>query len=294
MVGTVLGTVSYMAPEQALGSAADPRSDLFSLGVVFYEMLAGRLPFQGQSFGEVVDAILHQVPPALARFNYAVTPDVDAVVRRALEKSPEMRYQDARSLYVDLTRLRSMLDDAVRPSSGLAQQRQPGRGRASGKLHRGHHVRQHHARAGRRVDRLGHRRDGDGRPQERAGHHGDRPRARVRRAAQSRRVARVAARRSVCDRDRPRPGRALDRGGRVPAIRPADPDHRAVCRGGYRRRAAQRQDRRRARRDLRAAGSHRLRVDAGPAADAGSRRPSTRSARRRRARSRRTSCSRAG
>ncbi len=177
---------------------------------------------------------------------------------------------------------------------GLAQQRQPGRGRASGKLHRGHHVCQHHARAGRRVDRLGHRRDGDGRPQERVGHHGDRPRARVRRAAQPRRVARVAARRSVCDRDRPRPGRAVDRGGRVPAIRPADPDHRAVCRGGHRRRAAQRQDRRLARRDLRPAGSHRLRADAGPAADAGSRRPSTRSARRRRARSRRTSCSRAG
>ncbi len=118
MVGTVLGTVSYMAPEQALGKPADPRSDLFSLGVVFYEMLAGRLPFQGQSFGEVVDAILHQVPPALARFNYAVTPDVDAVVRRALEKSPEMRYQDARSMYVDLTRLRSMLEAAVRPGSG--------------------------------------------------------------------------------------------------------------------------------------------------------------------------------
>ena len=117
MAGTVLGTVSYMAPEQALGRGADPRSDLFSLGVVFYEMLAGRLPFEGHSFSEVVDAILHQTPPALARFNYAVTPDVDAVVRRALEKSPEMRYQDARSMYVDLTRLRTMLDDASRTSS---------------------------------------------------------------------------------------------------------------------------------------------------------------------------------
>jgi serine/threonine protein kinase/tetratricopeptide (TPR) repeat protein len=118
MAGTVLGTVSYMAPEQALGRPADPRSDLFSLGVVFYEMLAGRLPFQGQSFSEVVDAILHQVPPALARFNYAVTPDVDAVVRRALEKSPEMRYQDARSLYADLVRLRTLFDQAARPGSG--------------------------------------------------------------------------------------------------------------------------------------------------------------------------------
>jgi len=117
LAGTVLGTVSYMAPEQALGRPADPRSDLFSLGVVFYEMLAGRLPFQGQSFGEVVDAILHQQPPALARFNYAVTADVDAVVRRALEKSPEMRYQDARAIYVDLVRLKTVIDEGARGNS---------------------------------------------------------------------------------------------------------------------------------------------------------------------------------
>jgi non-specific serine/threonine protein kinase len=119
LAGTVLGTVSYMAPEQALGRPADPRSDLFSLGVVFYEMLAGRLPFQGKSFGEVVDAILHQQPAALARFNYAVTPDVDSVVRRALEKSPDMRYQDARAFYVDLNRLRAVIDGgSTRTSSG--------------------------------------------------------------------------------------------------------------------------------------------------------------------------------
>ncbi len=127
MAGTVLGTVSYMAPEQALGRPADPRSDLVSLGVVFYEMLAGRLPFQGQSFGEVVDAILHQVPPALAHFNYAVTPDIDLIVRRALEKSPEMRYQDARAMYVELTRVRGMLDDAMRPGSAA----RPGSGSRS-------------------------------------------------------------------------------------------------------------------------------------------------------------------
>lgn len=114
MAGTVLGTVSYMAPEQALGRPTDPRADLFSLGVVLYEMLAGRLPFEGRSFGEVVDAILHQVPPALARFNYGVTPDLDAVVRRALEKSPELRYQDARAMYMDLARVREMLDEAAR------------------------------------------------------------------------------------------------------------------------------------------------------------------------------------
>ena len=128
--GTVLGTVSYMAPEQALGRPADQRSDLFSLGVVLYEMLAGRLPFQGQSFSEIVDAILHQAPPALARFNYAVTPEIDAVVRRALEKSPDMRYQDARSSTWTCTRLRSMLDDTERHGSARAP-------RSSGSLRRG-------------------------------------------------------------------------------------------------------------------------------------------------------------
>jgi serine/threonine protein kinase/tetratricopeptide (TPR) repeat protein len=118
LTGTVLGTVSYMAPEQALGRPADPRSDLFSLGVVFYEMLTGRLPFEGRTFGEVVDAILHQLPPAPARFNYAVTPDIDAIVRRALEKAPELRYQDARSFHGDLRRVRGGLDDSVRSGSG--------------------------------------------------------------------------------------------------------------------------------------------------------------------------------
>ena len=79
------------------GRPVDPRSDLFSLGVVFYEMLAGRLPFQGQSFGEVVDAILHQPPPALARFNYAVTPEWTRSSAARSRSRPEMRYQDARS-----------------------------------------------------------------------------------------------------------------------------------------------------------------------------------------------------
>jgi non-specific serine/threonine protein kinase len=117
MAGTVLGTASYMSPEQALGRNVDQRSDLFSTGVVFYEMLTGRLPFEGKSFAEVVDAILHQVPPALARLNYAVPVEVDTIIRKALEKNPEVRYQTARDLFADLQRVRADLDEVERHGS---------------------------------------------------------------------------------------------------------------------------------------------------------------------------------
>ncbi len=72
--GLVVGTVSYMAPEQLMGGAMDHRADLFSAGVVLYEMLAGRLPFAGDSLAEISDRILHHEPAALVRFNYGVPP----------------------------------------------------------------------------------------------------------------------------------------------------------------------------------------------------------------------------
>ena len=118
MAGAVLGTVSYMAPEQALGRPVDQRSDLFSLGVVLYEMLAGQLPFKGQAFGEIVDALLHQPPQALARLNYAVTPEIEGIVRKALEKNPDLRYQTARDLYNDLLRVRTAIEETERHGSG--------------------------------------------------------------------------------------------------------------------------------------------------------------------------------
>jgi tetratricopeptide (TPR) repeat protein/predicted Ser/Thr protein kinase len=108
--GTLLGTVSYMSPEQALGRPVDRRSDLFSTGIVLYEMLAGRLPFEGATALEVIDRILHQEPPALARFNYEVTPALEHIVIKALAKDPDFRYQSARELYIDLRAVRRALD----------------------------------------------------------------------------------------------------------------------------------------------------------------------------------------
>jgi serine/threonine protein kinase/Tfp pilus assembly protein PilF len=114
IAGMVLGTVSYMSPEQALGRAVDGRSDLFSLGVVLYEMVTGRVPFEGRSFAEVVDAIVNQPPPAPARFNYDVTPALETIIRKALEKSADFRYQTARDFYIDLHNLKAELDDVER------------------------------------------------------------------------------------------------------------------------------------------------------------------------------------
>ena len=114
MAGMVLGTVSYMSPEQALGRPVDARSDLFSLGIVLYEMLTGRVPFGGRSFGEIVDAIINQPPAAAARFNYEVTAPVESIIRKALEKNPDFRYQSARDFYVDLHRQKTELDDVER------------------------------------------------------------------------------------------------------------------------------------------------------------------------------------
>src|SRR5512132_2865845 len=105
LVGVVAGTVAYMSPEQALGRDVDHRSDLFSLGVVIYEMLTGRLPFAGASATEIIDTIVHTDPPAIARFNYSVPHELERIVRKALAKDASYRYQSARELYIDLRNL---------------------------------------------------------------------------------------------------------------------------------------------------------------------------------------------
>jgi serine/threonine protein kinase/tetratricopeptide (TPR) repeat protein len=112
--GMVVGTVSYMAPEQALGRTVDHRADLFSLGVVLFELATGRVPFTGGSPTEVIDRILHEIPPPPSRFNTSVPQAFDAIVARALEKSPTFRYQSARELQRDLREIARQLDSASR------------------------------------------------------------------------------------------------------------------------------------------------------------------------------------
>src|SRR5262249_49887774 len=96
--GEVLGTVGYMSPEQVRGQATDPRSDIFSLGAILYEMLSGQRAFQGETGAEVMAAILKQEPAELSVINQNIPPSVERVVWRCLEKDPGERFQSVRDL----------------------------------------------------------------------------------------------------------------------------------------------------------------------------------------------------
>lgn len=114
IAGLVVGTIAYMAPEQALGRAIDHRADLFSLGVVLYELATGRTPFAGASPTEIIDGILHDTPPPPSALNAAVPAALDAIVARALEKSTTFRYQTARAIEKDLRELATQMDESSR------------------------------------------------------------------------------------------------------------------------------------------------------------------------------------
>jgi serine/threonine protein kinase len=108
--GVVMGTVNYMSPEQARGLSVDARSDIFSLGVVIYEMIAGHTPFEGATTSDLIVSILEKEPAPLARYTPEAPAELEWIVKKALSKGQEERYQTVKDLLIDLKRLKVDLE----------------------------------------------------------------------------------------------------------------------------------------------------------------------------------------
>ena len=118
--GTAIGTISYMSPEQVRGEELDARTDLFSFGVVLYEMVTGVLPFRGETSGVIAEAILNRKPVVPVRLNPDLPPKLEETVNKALEKDRKLRYQHAADIRTDLQRLKRD-SDTTRSAAATAQ-----------------------------------------------------------------------------------------------------------------------------------------------------------------------------